>query len=97
MNGLFDPDEEIQLSYRDRESNLSLRWKVNPYVVPIKNISDLTPDGKEILGVRARPIDEVMREVYGKNSTYKRFSPESFFKLLEKHTRHIIDNINPNY
>jgi len=96
-NGFFDPDEQMDLSYLDTQSKLYLRWKAYPYVVPIRSLSDLTPDGKEILKVRARPIDEVIRDVYRKNSPYGHFSPESFLKALEKHTRHIMDNINPNY
>ena len=95
--GLFDPDEQISLRYQSAEHQKPLRWRVHPYVVPIARLSDLTLDGKEILEVRARPIDEVMCEVYRENSPYRRFSPKSFFKVLEKHTRHIINNINFNY
>ncbi len=95
--GFFDLDEEIKLIYRAKKCQKPLRWNLNPYVVPIKNLSDLTPDGKEIIEIRARPIDEVMHDIYKKNSIYKNFRPESFLKTLETHTRRVIELKKTNY
>ncbi len=96
-HGFFDPDEQIDLRYQSAECQTTLRWRAHPYVVPIRSLSDLTPDRVEIIDIRARPIDEVMRDVYRKNSPYRHFTPEKFLKVLEKHTRHIMENINLNY
>lgn len=90
---LFDPDERINLRYKSIDCRRPLLWKAGIYVVPIRRLSELTPDGDEILDIRERPIGEVLCDVYKKGSPYKRFSPEEFFKALEKHTRYIIANI----
>lgn len=96
-NGFFEIDEQINLRYQDKKCQKPLRWKVNSYVVPIKSLSDLTPDGKEILEIRARPIDEVIQDLHKKRELYKKFSPDSFLKNLEKYTRRVIDLKNHNY
>ncbi len=86
----FDSRERRALSYQSTNCQNPLRWKAQIYVVPIKDLSALTPDGNEILDVRTRHINEVMHDVYKKNSSYKGFSPESFLKALEQHTRRVI-------
>ncbi len=96
-NGFFDLDEEIILKYRDRACQKALRWKVHSYVVPINSLSDLTPDGKEIIEIRSRPIDEVMHDLYKKKSIYKKFSPELFFKTIDMRTRQVIADNKINY
>ena len=90
---LFDPDERINLRYKSIDCRRHLLWKAGLYVVPIIRLSELTPDQDEILDIRERPLEEVLRDVYKKGSPYKRFNPEKFFKTLEKHTRYIMENI----
>ncbi len=96
-NGFFDLGEEINLKYQDKKCQKPWRWKVHLYVVPIKSLSDLTPDGKEIIEVRSRPIDQVMQDIYKKGSPYKNFKPELFIKTIEMHTRRVINLKKSNY
>ena len=79
----------FDLSYTSPEEQI-FRWNIRLFVIPIRNIKQLNPDGKEILGLRERPINEVFREARQKDSFYQRFKPKSFIDKIERYTQKVM-------
>lgn len=92
-NNIIDPQEHINLKYRETACQRTLSWSANIYVVPIRDIKELNPDKEEILDVRVRPLEQVMKDVYRRNSPYKHFSPRVFLETLEKYTRQLAQKV----
>jgi hypothetical protein len=78
----------LDISYEG--ANEIFYWSVGLFVVPIRSIGLLKPDGKEIIEIRERNIDEVFCETKKSDSIYKGFRPNSFLKILEQDTRNIL-------
>ena len=79
----------FDLSYTSPEGRL-FRWNTRLFVIPIRNIKQLNPDGKEILDLRERPINEVFEEARQRDSFYQRFKPKSFMEEIEGYTQKVM-------
>ena len=82
----------INLSYLNPKDGNQLLWRAHLFVVPIRSLEELTPDGVEIIDIRARPIDEIFEEAKNKNSCYQKFKPKRFMTELYNHTKKVIDS-----
>lgn len=86
-----DPLQKIQISYV-HAGKQPLKWIAHLYVVPIRSLDELTPDGKEIVEVRARPLTTIINESLRSGSRYHRFKPASFLGTLNYHTQKVIES-----
>lgn len=85
----YDPQDVIDMSYQgDSEKYF---WSASLFVIPVRSVRQLRPDGREILDLRVRNIDRVFEEARSRDSVYSGFKPNSFIERLEGHTRKALE------
>jgi isopentenyldiphosphate isomerase len=89
-SGIDGNNQCMDLTYRANENGKEYRWIVYPFVVPIRSIRQLRPDGEELLDIRERNIDDIFDGVYKTDSPYRGFNPPEFMRMLECITRDVM-------
>lgn len=73
----------IKLSYTDPQKRVRFQWLAHFYIVPLSDINQLHPDGNEIIGVRQRDINHIVKEAHKKCSFYRGFTPQNLISILQ--------------
>lgn len=90
---ILDTRNSINIEYHLKNCTPKvLRWSAHIYIVPVRNIDDLKPDGEEILDIRSRPLSEVIHGANLKRSAYRMFSPHSFMEYMFAQTQIVLDS-----